>query len=411
MKKMNILFIHGNYPAQFGKLSGALAVRRENKVVFLTEAKINKKHLPNEIRVENYEVDREGSKNIHHYLQTTEECVLRGQAVIRGINKLCNENFRPHIVIFHGGMGLGLFLRDMLPNTILIGYFEWWFGRTTTAYLVEDYSFDSQLSAGIRNITTLREIEQCTIGVVPTEWQKKQFPDIAKPKLRVIFDGVDTNFFKREERSAKKDYEIQNRETNELFSIMKDDIIISYATRGMEPLRGFPEFMRGLPDILKKHKRAKVYIAGADRCAYSYKAPNKSGSWKEYMLEEVGKQINTDRINFTGLLNYNDYRRLLWRSDLHCYFTKPYVTSWSLFEATCCESKILTSKGEATSNIVKKGSYRTVDISCQKEVNKEMLRGIEDSIAGKYPRSKPEENFGYQGSLEKWRQLIQETLE
>ena len=124
---MNILFVHGNYPAQFDKLSRAIASSEENNVVYLTEAKIESKQQANNITIKNYRIDRKGSENIHHYLTTTEECILRGQAVIRGVNELRDEGFIPNIIIFHGGMGLGLFLRDMLPNAILIGYFEWWF--------------------------------------------------------------------------------------------------------------------------------------------------------------------------------------------------------------------------------------------------------------------------------------------
>ena len=29
---------------------------------------------------------------------------------------------------------------------------------------------------------------------------------------------------------------------------------------------------------------------------------------------------------------YEHYKQLLQRSNLHCYFTRPYVTSWSLLK-------------------------------------------------------------------------------
>ena len=58
---------------------------------------------------------------IHPYLQATEDCILQGQAVLRSIDKLNQQGFRPGLVIFHGGMGLGMFLRDALPDAILIG--------------------------------------------------------------------------------------------------------------------------------------------------------------------------------------------------------------------------------------------------------------------------------------------------
>ena len=70
-------------------------------------------------------------------------------------------------------MGLGLFLRDLLPNATLIGYFEWWFRPETTKYLLKDYDFDAQLATGIRNMPILQELEMCDAAVTPTEWQKK----------------------------------------------------------------------------------------------------------------------------------------------------------------------------------------------------------------------------------------------
>jgi len=53
----------------------------------------------------------------------------------------------------------------------------------------------------------------------------------------------------------------------------------------------------------------------------------------------LGAFSGRERVHFTGLLTYPDYRQLLWRSTLHCYFTRPYVTSWSLFEAVCLRSQ------------------------------------------------------------------------
>ena len=97
-----------------------------------------------------------------------------------------------------------------------------------------------------------------------------------------------------------------------------------------------------------------VVIAGADRCAYSYTAPDHEGSWKKHLLAKLGSFEGRERIHFTGLLTYNDYRNLLWRSNLHCYFTRPYVTSWSLFEAAACGARLAVNKSPATSGITEK---------------------------------------------------------
>ena len=142
--------------------------------------------------------------------------------------------------------------------------------------------------------------------------------------------------------------------------------MVSYATRGMETLRGFPEFMRTLPGILDANETAHIVIAGADRRAYSYDAPIKGGSWKEYMLSELGDKLDTRRVIFCGLLTYEDYRKLLWRSDLHCYFTRPYVTSWSLFEAAACGAKLVCNREPATLDIAVEGTINWVELNIKK---------------------------------------------
>ena len=63
-------------------------------------------------------------------LTATEEAVINGQAVVRSIDKLINNGFIPEVVIIHAGMGFGLFLKDILPNTPLIDILNGIFKQT-----------------------------------------------------------------------------------------------------------------------------------------------------------------------------------------------------------------------------------------------------------------------------------------
>jgi len=42
-------------------------------------------------------------------------------------------------------------------------------------------------------------------------------------------------------------YTLTNRDSGETVRLKAGGRVLSYATRGMEPLRGFPEFLRALP--------------------------------------------------------------------------------------------------------------------------------------------------------------------
>ena len=405
---MDCLFIHGNYPAQFRYLVPLLA-QAGHRVVFLTNRQDANHGGMKGVTIYKYQAHRPPSKETHKYLQSSEEAVLQGQAVLREINKLTESGFQPRFVITHGGMGLGLFIKDFLPNAIHIGYFEWYFQPSTTQYLTNIFDLNMQLTSNLRNLPILHELESCDIAVVPTEWQKQQFPKAYKAKLKVIFDGIDRQFFKNQtdENDNKLVLTLCNRDTGDLFSIPAGGKIISYATRGMETLRGFPEFMRALPSLLEKHDDLRVVIAGADKRAYSYDAPSNEGSWKEYLLQELKDKLPLDRVIFTGLLNYEDYRNLLWRSNLHCYFTRPYVTSWSLFEAAACGARLALNKNPATSGIVDEKSVTWVDLDDQTALNNQLAKGLEQQTL----RSKLLQGFDLTTSMYQWEQLLNQALQ
>ena len=376
-------------------------------MIFLTaEANKNDNRIEH-VEVRTYKLHRDLEMKGHHYLRSAEEAVLNGQAVVRSVIELIKSNWEPDIVITHGGNGLGMFIKDLLPQKLHVGYFEWYFTGNTTQWLVKDMEFDTQLMARMRNTSILHELAACDIGVVPTEWQRKQFPREYHEKLNVIFDGIDKNFFKEAPKKWKIQEEvmiIRNRESKEEFRIQKDEKIITYATRGMEPLRGFPEFIKAAITALKADNEIKVVVAGKDRTAYSYGSPEADGSWKNYLLKDVDIGIKK-RIVFCGLLDYVDYRKLLWRSDLHCYFTRPYVTSWSMFEAAACGCNMLINSNEATKGIVERESVHHVDLDIQENMVNKMINGLNDRKAAKLMNG-----FDTDTNVSKWANMLNYAL-
>jgi glycosyltransferase involved in cell wall biosynthesis len=300
---------------------------------------------------------------------------------------------------------MGLFLKDLLPNALHVGYFEWYFQPETTRHLLAHFDLDAQLKTGLRNLPILQELERCDRAVVPTAWQKAQFPEAYQGKLEVIFDGIDTSFFHRPPAGldlSNRDLTLTNRDSGDTLVLKAGRRVLSYATRGMEPLRGFPEFMRAIPEVTATQQDVEVVIAGADRRAYSFDAPSHGGSWKEYLLAELGEFPGRDRLHFTGLLNYEDYRALLWRSNLHCYFTRPYVTSWSLFEAAACGAKLAVSKGPATEGVVEDDSVLWVDLDDQAGLTQTLIHGLKHQSPGAKTRA----GFDLHTNLKRWETIL-----
>ncbi len=404
---MNILFIHGNYPAQFRNLCAILCNDPNNNVVYLTAKGVEIQLIIENLKVEFYDLHRNVIGEAHHYLHTTEEAILKGQGVVRAVNNIINNGFKPEMIIFHGGMGYGLFLNEILPNSILIGYFEWWFNTVNNKYLVEKMNFDLQLKFDQRNLPIAKELSLVDRGIVPTSWQKSQFPKVFHSILEVIFDGVDTNFFKPQKNSnPKSTITIKGDICKEKILISPKDLVVTYATRGMEPLRGFPEFMQSILGLLDSFESLKVIIAGSDRIAYSYGPPDGGKSWKEYTLEKYELKNFSNRIIFTGLLSYYDYRQLLIRSDLHCYFSKPYVTSWGFFEAVACGVHILTNECKATEHIAVEESIYRVNLEDQCETINTMISILKTSKHEKRVSKLISNEFCLSECMNKWELLL-----
>ena len=300
------------------------------------------------MEIHNYVSHREISESTHRMLKQLSS--NKRPSSSEEINNLIISGFTPNLILFHGGMGLSLYIRKFYSSEDRS--FEWFFRSETQKWATNREDIDTRLMAYSRNFPITQELALCDKCVVPTDWQKKQFPKVYSDHLNVIFDGIDNIYFHADNRVRKAGVKIKGEENEDPIEINSTDKVVTYMTRGMEPIRGFPEFMRTVPKILGEDKNIRVIIAGRDRAAYSYQAPAEGGSWKQFMISELGNFEGKERVHFTGLLNYNDYRLMLQRTDLHCYWTRPYVTSWSMFEAAACNSPLMVNKSGATSNIV-----------------------------------------------------------
>lgn len=346
---MQILFVHGNYPAQFHWLAELLGRQGKHDVRFLT-AREDAESLPIPgVRVELFEEKplSQRSANTSTLTQSIESAISLGSTIEGRLSELADSGFVPKLIIFHGGRGLGLLIRERLPDASVIGYFEWFFHPDHAANLLGRQDQLTRQHLELRNLATCQEIVSCDAAVVPTAWQASQFPELLRKKIKVIFDGIDPQIH-HPPKSPSRNWPIRFKGESGSLELSGGDILITYATRGMEPLRGFNEFMSALPGVLGNTPNAKVLIAGRDRSAYGPAAPSHNGSWKKRILDKLGDFPGLERIAFTGLLPRDQYIKMLQRTNLHCYFTRPYVPSWSFFEAIACDAPMLASEGGAT---------------------------------------------------------------
>jgi len=359
-----------------------------------------------------YERHREVSAATHPYLVTTESAIMNGQAVVRAIAELQTSlEFQPRLVFSHAGNGLGLFIRDLCPDALHVSYTEWYFKPDLAHYLLGRNDLNTRLRAKCRNLVILQELEGCDLAVTPTFWQRSQFPKELQGKIQVVFDGVDMNYFHPPtELPGALELSCDSGETVRLDA---DDLVLSYATRGMEPLRGFPELMRSLPVLLQRFPQLKVVIAGQDRRAYSYDAHSHNGSWKNHIMEQLENFAGLDRIFFTGLLNYGQYRSLLHRSDVHVYFTRPYVLSWGYLQAAACGCRLLVNQSPAIEDIKLKKPALTVDLDDRLSIVNGAIEMLNTAPAERGSKRKTllEPQMDLKRCLDTWQNLINKALQ
>ncbi len=320
---MNYLFLHQNFPGQYKNIARHLAADPANKVVFVTQPNPNR--LQGVVRVE-YQPARPPTKDIHHYVRDLEGAVLNGQAVWRACRRLAADGFRPDIVVGHNGWGETLFVKDVWPDVPLVGYFEFFYSTGADVGFDPIYPLreDDPPRLRVKNSINLLGLTACDWGHTPTEWQRRQFPAIHRPRLFCIHEGIDTATV-----APRPDMVLKLADN---VGLTRADEVVTFVSRSLEPYRGFHVFMRALPELLAQRPRAQVLIVGADGVSYGSRHPS-GRSFREVMLEEVGDRVDLSRVHFLGRVSYKAYLAVLQVSAVHVYLTFPFVLSWSMLEA------------------------------------------------------------------------------
>lgn len=342
---MKILFLHSNFPAQFRHLAVHLAKDSNNRIVFGTTREEGQ--LPGVYKLI-YAPSREPKRGTHHYVKPLESAVLQGQAVYRELDKLKKDGFYPDVVYGHSGWGPTMFIKDVFPKSKLLCYFEWFYnsdGSDVGFDPSEPLTTDDKLRIRIKNAPILTDLYSCDAGLCPTLWQRNQFPKEYQDKLAVLHDGIDTQYF-----SPHKDEKLILPTIGLNLSEVKE--IVTYVSRGMEPYRGFPQFMEAVSLLQKRRKNCHVVVVGEDRVAYGRKLPD-GKTFKKLMLDKF--DFDLSRLHFTGRLPYPQYLQVLRASSIHVYLTRPFVLSWSMLEAMSVGCLLIASNTPPVTEVIRDG--------------------------------------------------------
>ncbi|NSX53798.1 glycosyltransferase [Parasulfitobacter algicola] len=373
---MNILFIHQNFPGQFKHLAPALA-KQGHKVVALT-CRFKERKQWQGVDILPYPIQKRHRTSENPLLIDFETKLIRAESCSRSALQLKQTGFEPDVIIAHPGWGESLFLKHVWPNARL-GIFCELFYETSdeTNYfdkeLQEKPSIYAMSRLDIKNTSNHLHFAMADSGLSPTQYQHQTFPLPFRDKISVIHDGIDTNDV-RPDSDAVLDLQGFPK-----FS--RNDEIITFVNRNLEPMRGYHVFMRALPKLLKNRPNAQILIVGGDSVSYS-KARDDNKSWKQVMIDEVRPDISDDdwaRVHFLGRIKYPDFKILLQISSLHIYLTYPFVLSWSLLEAMSTECAIIASNTAPVREVIKHDETgRLVDFFDQDAITSEISQLLDD---------------------------------
>ncbi|MCZ2720971.1 glycosyltransferase family 4 protein [Marinomonas sp. 15G1-11] len=353
---MIFLFIHQNFPAQFRHVAQSLSEKKEHKVIGLGEVKNIKRSLslfPN-ILCYGYEFTSSGGEKTHHYLKEHEQHIRRGQVVVRSLIGLKEKGIKPDVIVAHSGWGEALFIRQVFPTARIIHYCEYFYHSNGADVGFDPEfpsSFDNEFKMPIRNSTQLLGLLQCDLAVSPTAWQRSLYPSEFLPKIRELHEGIDTDIFKPNAEVVLKICEHE---------FTKDNQIITFVSRNLEPYRGFHQFMRALPKMQLMCPDAHIIIVGGNDVSYGSKLSNGLTYKQKYIkelnsLSQIDVAVDWTKVHFTGKLPYVEYLKVLQVSSVHVYLTYPFVLSWSMLEAMSVGCVLVASSTTPVEEIITSG--------------------------------------------------------
>jgi glycosyltransferase involved in cell wall biosynthesis len=213
------------------------------------------------------------------------------------------------------------------------------------------------LRSRCRNAMILLDLENCQAGYCPTQFQRSRFPVAYADRLRVIFDGVDTNVWNPRDNTLRPPVEQRSARKLAGVELPAKTRILTYCSRGFESMRGFDLFVRGLRRVLERVPDAHALVFGTDRVAYGGDDEYvPGGSFKTWaMQQDDAAGCDWSRVHFVGRQPPPVLAEALAASDAHVYLTVPFVLSWSTINAMACGAVVIGSDTSPVREVVTDG--------------------------------------------------------
>ena len=160
---MRILYVHQNFPAQFGHIASLLAARRGFDCQFVSETAAGTIGGVEKVQ---YKLGGGATPQNHFCSRTFENTVWHCDAVYQAMKR--QPDYKPDLIVGHSGFGSTLFLRELYPDVPVINLFEYYYRphgpdsdmdfRQDLGWKLDDMKY---LRSRCRNAMILLDLQNC----------------------------------------------------------------------------------------------------------------------------------------------------------------------------------------------------------------------------------------------------------
>jgi glycosyltransferase involved in cell wall biosynthesis len=196
----------------------------------------------------------------------------------------------------------------------------------------------------------LLDLEQATLGWVPTVWQRGLYPAEYRDSFVVLHDGIDTRRF---DSTARRAGQAQARSIAGR-AIPRETRVVTFVARSLDRLRGLDRFLKLANVLLRASADVLCVIVGDRLVRRGLDVAYHNRDYSAHLLEQE-PPFDPKRLWFTGNLTQAAVAEVLAASDLHVAPSRPYPVARSLLAAMSSGCVVLASDTEPHREILTHG--------------------------------------------------------
>ena len=182
-------------------------------------------------------------QELHPHSLEVDEWIHRSEQVGQLAMGLKETGLGPGCDVGPPRLGRSLLLRQVFPSTPLVIWPELWLRP-------EHMGINDELNVGQMQYLRIKDwlidgaMADASLAVLPTQYQASTFPQRWQHKIAVVHEGVPEAMLQTATAAAVDDCRGHHPWTLTY-------PVVTFISRNLEPMRGFPTFMRALPSLLK----------------------------------------------------------------------------------------------------------------------------------------------------------------